>query len=236
MPCGADGFLFTVKSDGPEEFNTAFEAGAEVMRRMFRFFCLGFALFSMAPLAHGDAELPIEMPIEMENTQVRFECSAGLVPVAGRFEAVRGRVVFAPRSSNPKAVHVTIGSNSLTTGHAMIDRQLKGPDFFDSAHYPAIVFKSTAVTRTDSGQTQASGRLTVKDMTRPLMLQVALDPQTLPAPSRLGREALPPPRRTIRASAQIRRSDFGMAGFNPLISDECTIQIRVALPDWVLDE
>ncbi len=214
----------------------AFSSGVKFMRGMFRFFFPVFALFSMAPLAHGDAQLLIEMPIAMETTQVRFECSSGLVPVAGRFEAVGGRVVFEPRSSNPRAVHVTIGSDSLTTGHAMFDRQLKGPGFFDSARYPAIVFESNAVTRTDSGQAQASGHLTVKDMTRPLMLQVALDPHPLSGGYRLGREALPPARGTIRASAQILRSEFGMAGFNPLISDECSIQIRMALPDWVLAE
>jgi polyisoprenoid-binding protein YceI len=194
--------------------------------------CLGLAMFSVMPLAHAE----VQVPIENGNTQVRFECSSGLMPMAGRFEGVRGRIVFADELSTPRAVEVTIGSDSLTTGQAMIDRQLKGPDFFDSANYPAIVFESTDVIGIGADQAQASGRLTVKDITRPLTLQVALDPQTLATPSRLGREAVPPSRRAIRASADIRRSDFGMAGFNPLISDECSIQIRVALPVWVLND
>jgi polyisoprenoid-binding protein YceI len=118
----------------------------------------------------------------------------------------------------------------------MIDRQLKGPDFFDSAHYPAIVFESTTVTGTGAGQAQASGRLTVKDITKPLTLQVGLDPQPLQAPAFLGRELLSNARQTIQASTQIRRSTFGMAGFNPLISDECNIQIRVTLKDRVLND
>ncbi len=202
------------------------------MRCILRMICLGFALFSVVPLARSEAQVPIET----ENTEVRFECSSGLVPMAGRFEGVRGRIVFADQSSSPRAVEVSIGSDSLTTGQETIDRQLKGPDFFDSAHYPAIVFESTDVIGIGSGQAQASGRLTVKDITRPLILDVAIDPQTLATPSQLGRETLGPPSRAIRAAAHIRRSDFGMAGFNPLISDECSIQIRVGLPDWVLND
>ena len=214
------------------QINRAAKVGSQFMRRMFKVICLGFALLGMAPLVRADAQLPIEA----ENTQVRFDCSWGLVPVAGRFEAVQGRVVFAAQSSNARAVQVTIGSKSLTTGHAVMDRQLNGPDFFDSARYPAIVFESTDVREIGAGQSQASGRLTVKDITRPVTLHVMLDPQPLEGPSRLGREAMSTAHLTIRASAQIRRSEFGIAGLNPLISDECNIQIRVALPAWGLNE
>ena len=202
------------------------------MHRMFNMICLSFALLGMAPFVHADAQLSIEA----ETARVRFECSGGLVPVAGRFEAVQGRVVFAAQSSNARAVQVTIGSNSLTTGHAAMDRQLNGPDFFDSARYPAIVFESTDVRETGAGEDQASGRLTVKDITRPVMLHIALDPQLHDGLSHLGREATRTDRLAIRASAQIRRSEFGMAGFKPLISDDCNIQIRVALPAGELNE
>ena len=145
------------------------------MRRMFNVICLSFALLGMAPVVHADAQFPIEA----ENTRVRFECSGGILPVAGRFEAVQGRVVFAAQSSKPRAVQVTIDAKSLTTGHAAMDRQLDSPDFFDSARYPAIVFESTDVRETGAGEAQASGRLTVKDITRPVTLHVALDPQPL---------------------------------------------------------
>ena len=202
------------------------------MRRMFNVICLSFALLGIAPVVHADAQFPIEA----ENTRVRFECSGGLLPVAGRFEAVQGRVVFAAQSSKPRAVQVTIDSKSLTTGHAAMDRQLDSPDFFDSARYPAIVFESTDVRETGAGEAQASGRLTVKDITRPVTLHVALDPQPIDGLSRLGREATSTAQLAIRASAQIHRSEFGMAGFNPLISDECSIQIRVAVPAWGLNE
>jgi polyisoprenoid-binding protein YceI len=202
------------------------------MRRMFNVICFSFALFGIAPVVHADAQFPIEA----ENTRVRFECSGGLLPVAGRFEAVQGRVVFAARSSKPRAVQVTIDAKSLTTGHAAMDRQLDSPNFFDSARYPAIVFESTDVRETGAGEAQASGQLTVKDITRPVTLHVALDPQPLDGLSHLGREATSTARLAIRASAQIQRSEFGMAGFNPLISDECSIQIRVAVPAGGLNE
>jgi polyisoprenoid-binding protein YceI len=202
------------------------------MRRMFNVICLSFPLLGMAPLVHADPQFPIEG----ENTRVRFECSGGILPVAGRFEAVQGRVVFAAQSSKPRAVQVTIDAKSLTTGHAAMDRQLDSHDFFDSARYPAIVFESTDVRETGAGEAQASGWLTVKDITRPVTLHVALELQPLDGLSRLGREAMSTDRLAIRASAQIQRSEFGMAGFNPLISDECSIQIRVAVPAGGLNQ
>jgi polyisoprenoid-binding protein YceI len=193
---------------------------------------VGLALFGIAAPAHAETTIPIETG----TTHVRFSCSAGLIAVAGRFETVQGRVAFEDDARNPSAVQVTIGSKSLTTGCPMVDDQLKGSDFFDSARHPTIVFKSTSV-RTTAGQPEITGLLTVKAVTRPVTLQLALVSESpYDPPSGLGREDAANARPAIRASTQIRRSEFGMAGFNPLISDECDIQIRMFPPQGMLME
>ena len=193
---------------------------------------VGLALFGMAAPAHAERSIPIETG----NTHVRFSCSAGLMSVAGRFETVEGRVAFEDDARNPSAVQVMIGSESLTTGSAMVDDQLKGSDFFDSARHPTIVFKSTSV-RTTAGQPEIAGLLTIKSVTRPVTLQLAVVSEApYDPPSGLGRKNVAKARPAVRASTRIRRSEFDMAGFNPLISDECDIQIRVFPPQGMLLE
>ena len=156
------------------------------MRRMFNVICLGFALLGMAPVVHADAQFPIEA----ENTRVRFECSGGILPVVGRFEAVQGRSFFSSNRPNRGRSRSPSDSKSLTTGHAAMDRQLDTPDFFDSARYPAIVFESTDVRETGAGKARPSRTAhRERRAARPVTLHVALDPQPIDELSHLGREA-----------------------------------------------
>ncbi len=50
------------------------------------------------------------------------------------------------------SISVTLPLEGLDTGVAKLDEELKGPDFFDAAKYPAITFNSTRV-ETDSART-----------------------------------------------------------------------------------
>ena len=47
------------------------------------------------------------------------------------------------------------------------------PDFFDAAKYPTITFKSTKVEKAAEGKLKVTGDLTIKGVTKPVVLDVA---------------------------------------------------------------
>ncbi len=67
---------------------------------------------------------------------------------------------------------VTIDAASINTGQADRDNHLRSPDFFDVAKYPTIVFKMTRGVKIDDTHGQLIGDLTIRDVTKPVTLNV----------------------------------------------------------------
>jgi len=93
--------------------------------------------------------------------------------VRGSFPAFDGTVEVAENLRDSK-VDVTIEAGSVTTGAPDRDAHLISPDFFDIASYPTIRFVSTDL-REEEGQWLMTGDLTIKDVTRPVTLEVIFE-------------------------------------------------------------
>ena len=61
---------------------------------------------------------------------------------------------------------------SITTGNEQRDGHLKGEEFFDVAKYSTVSFVSTSFTKVDSSDYELAGNLTIKDVTKPVILAV----------------------------------------------------------------
>jgi polyisoprenoid-binding protein YceI len=120
--------------------------------------------------------------------------------VRGRFGAVEGTITVADVPEN-SAVEVSIDAASVDTRNEQRDGHLKSPDFLDVENYPTIGFKSTKLERSRDGF-KLIGDLTVKDVTRPVTLEVEFD----------GAAADPwgGQRISFSAKGEINREDFGM--------------------------
>ena len=71
------------------------------------------------------------------------------------------------------AVNVTIDVtvNTVDTGVAQRDGDLKGANFFDVAQFPTATFVSTSIAKNGNGLT-VSGNLTLRGVTKPVVLQL----------------------------------------------------------------
>lgn len=93
--------------------------------------------------------------------------------VRGRFDAApTGTLVFDPANPAATVVEATIDASSVHTGLADRDGHLKSPDFLDVANYPNIVFKSTRVDVSSDSTAKLHGDLTIRNITRPVVLDV----------------------------------------------------------------
>lgn len=124
-----------------------------------------------------------------------------ITKVRGRFTDFEGQLVIgeAPEQSS---VEVTIDAASVDSGDEKRDGHLRSPDFLDVEQYPTITFRSTGVEIGRDGSAKVPGDLTVKDVARPVTLDVEFDgAQSDPwGGQRLG----------FTASTEIDREDWGL--------------------------
>lgn len=144
--------------------------------------------------------------------------------VRGHFTQYDADLVIADRPEDSR-VDVTIQAASITTGDPQRDGHLTSPDFFDVEQYPAITFRTTKVTPTSETDWQVDGELTVRDVTKPVVLAVEF----------AGVESDPwgNTRAGFSARTEIDREDFGLtwnqplAGGGVLVGKRITIEIEV---------
>jgi polyisoprenoid-binding protein YceI len=100
------------------------------------------------------------------------------------------------------SVEVTIDAASIDTGDATRDGHLRSADFLDVEGHPSLTFTSTGVRAAGSGRWAVDGDLTVRGVTRTVVLDVELEGV---AADPWGGE-----RAVFSASTEIDREDFGL--------------------------
>lgn len=117
-------------------------------------------------------------------------------------------------------VSVTINMAEMVTGIPKLDEHLKGDQFFDVAKYPTAAFVSDKVTLTGKDSAKVKGMLTLHGVTKPVTLNVKINRMgTSPVTNKLTAG--------FAATAEIKRSDFGVRAFLPGLGDKVTLNIEV---------
>ncbi|HUF77127.1 MAG TPA: YceI family protein [Longimicrobiales bacterium] len=122
--------------------------------------------------------------------------------VKGRFGDVEGSVTVESDDAETARIDVTIAAESIDTGVGKRDDHLRSADFLHAERYPSLRFESTEVERNGDGELRVKGDLTIRDVTREVVLEVeelgsAKDPW--------GGE-----RAAFQATTSIDRKDFGL--------------------------
>lgn len=92
--------------------------------------------------------------------------------VRGRLGKVEGELQFDPENPNDASVEVTIDAASIDTGIVDRDNHLRSADFLDVEKFPEIKFKSTNVEVSSDNEGKVYGDLTIRGVTRPVVLNV----------------------------------------------------------------
>lgn len=171
-------------------------------------------------------ELPLAgtYAIDASHTHVGFVVRhLMLSKTRGRFPALIGSIVIGddPLASS---VAVSIETAGVDTGDEKRDGHLRSPDFLDAEQFPAMTYHSTSVSPVAPGRFEVEGDLTVRDVTRPVQLQVTFD------------GAVTDPwgntRAGFTASGEIDRENFGLTwnqvleGGGVLVGKKIAIEIE----------
>ncbi len=92
--------------------------------------------------------------------------------VHGQFENVTGTVDFDEAVPGRSRVDVQIDAASINTRDDRRDAHLRSPDFLDVENHPYLTFKSTKVEALDNATGRITGDLTIRGVTRPVVLDV----------------------------------------------------------------
>ena len=138
-------------------------------------------------------------------------------PVAN-FGGAEGQIVFDADDVSRSSVEVTLPLSGLNSFVDDFDTHLRSADFFEAETFPAATFRSTAVEQAGPGKLKVTGDLTIKDTTRPVVLDVTMN--RFAEHPMLNRPAT-----GFDATTTIKRSDFGVGMFAPNVSDEVHIRI-----------
>ena len=175
------------------------------------------ALAALAALSAQAA--PVTYRLDRDHTFPRFTYDhLGYSIQLGRFDRTTGTVVL-DKEARTASVDVTIDVKSVNTGTAL-DEHLRGPDFFDTARFPTATFKSTRVVFEGDRPATIEGELTLKGVTRPVSLKVTSFKAAFHPMHR--KDAV-----GAMASTTIRRSDFGVDKYVPLVSDEVHLEVAI---------
>jgi polyisoprenoid-binding protein YceI len=141
--------------------------------------------------------------IDPAHSVIGFEAKHLMITkVRGRFGAVTGTLVLDEDDVTKSAVAAEIDVASVDTREAQRDAHLKSGDFFDVETFPRMTFRSTRVEKDGSGEVKLAGELTIRDVTREVVLSVEDE----------GREKDPwgGDRAGFSATGKIDRRDFGL--------------------------
>jgi polyisoprenoid-binding protein YceI len=164
---------------------------------------------------------PVEYVFDPTHTQVEFTYShLGFSNITGRFDTVEGRLVYDAENPSASSAEATLQIASLDTGVDKLDTHLKASDFFDAEKFATATFKSTSVAAAGEGKLTMSGDLTIHGVTKPVTFDVSIN--------KIGDHPMRKvPAAGFDAKTTIKRSEFGVGGYAPAISDEVTIEITV---------
>ena len=173
-----------------------------------------------ATLSTAAFAAPETYTIEGTHTFPRFEYSHfGYSTQLSRFDKTTGSITL-DKAARTGSVDVTIDTTSVNTGYPLFNQHIQGEDFFDTAKYPTITYKSTKVNFDGDKPTTIEGNLTVKGITKPVTLTVTSF-HCMPHPM-LKKDAC-----GANATATIKRSEFNAGKYAPYVGDDVKLTIAV---------
>lgn len=114
----------------------------------------------------------------------------------GVFTEYEAQIFFDPKNLSDASVNVSIKMDSAETGDRQRDSALSGADWFKVKEFPTAKFISTDIKLVGDGNYQAIGALTIKDITKDIVLPFTLNIEDDTA--------------TSNGSVTLVRTDFGV--------------------------
>jgi polyisoprenoid-binding protein YceI len=152
-------------------------------------------------------------------SQITFAIKEMGVPVEGKFSKWTADIAFDPKKPEAGKVAFTIATSSAAFGVPETDAEVPKAEWFNVAKFPSATFASTAIKATGGGKFDVAGKLTVKGVTKDVVVPIAL--------------AQAGPTTTATGAFTIKRNDFhvgeGEWSDTSQLANEVAVKFKIAL-------
>jgi polyisoprenoid-binding protein YceI len=186
--------------------------------------CLMLAGFTQL-LVYQSVAAPSTWQLDPAHTAATFSVRHMMIStVRGEFSKVTGTIQVDDADVTKSTVNVSIDTTTVNTREADRDSDLRSDHFLDVKDYPTMTFKSKKVETAGTGKLKVTGDLTIRGVTKEVVLDV--DGPTGPVKDPYGNQ-----RMAISGSTKINRQDFGvkwnanMDGGGVVVGDEVSITL-----------
>lgn len=189
------------------------------MRKCFLVFAAGL----LALGAHAQEQKTV-WSHDPAHSSVAFSVRHMMVSnVRGEFTQFSVSVTTLGDKPETAHVEVSIEASSIDTRIADRDKHLRSADFLDVEKYPKITFVSRKVASVGGGKFRVTGDLTLKGVTKPVVLDAEVSPVMKDPWGNL--------RVGVHATTAINRKDFGVSWHKVLDTGEVLVgdEVRVIL-------
>ena len=160
--------------------------------------------------------------LDPNHTQVAFTVShMGFSNYTGLFSGASGELQLDPKAAGASTLNVSVPVNSVMTTSPKLDAELKSAQWIDAAQFPVMTFVSTKVVPDGADKATVTGDLTLHGVTKPVVLRVTF----------VGAGTNPLNKKVtvgFEATGELKRSDFGVKTYVPLIGDALHLTIAGA--------
>ena len=162
---------------------------------------------------------PVDYKIDPTHTATVFSWNHfGFSTPSANFTDIQGAIKVDNAKPSNSSVEVTIPLSSVNTNVPALDKEFQEEAWFNAAKYPNITFKSTKVETKDKKHFKITGDLTVKGVTKPVVLDAVLNKQGEHPMAKV-------PAIGFNATTSFNRSAFGIGNYVPNVGDKITVNI-----------
>ena len=162
---------------------------------------------------------PVDYKIDPTHTSTVFSWNHfGFSTPSANFTDIQGVIKVDNAKPSNSSVDVIIPISSVNTNVPALDKEFQEEAWFNAAKYPNITFKSTKVETKDKKHFKITGNLTVKGVTKPVVLDAVLNKQGEHPMAKV-------PAIGFNATTSFDRSAFGIGNYVPNVGDKITVNI-----------
>ncbi len=163
--------------------------------------------------------------IDSAHSEIGFKVKHLMISnVRGKFNSFKGSIEMEDEDFTKAVISFSADTASINTENDMRDKHLQSPDFFDSASFPTLSFKSKSITKRSDNKFEVTGELNMHGITKEIILDTTLNGTItgMDGAKMMGFEIL----------GSLSRKDFGLTWNAPIeqggvvVSDEVKLEIN----------
>jgi polyisoprenoid-binding protein YceI len=157
----------------------------------------------------------------IDKSEIRFISKQLGVNVEGRFRKWKANIVFLPKDLGKSKAEFEIDLASIDLASDESETEIRSPLWFDTAKFPVAHFASTSIRSLGADRYEIAGKLTLKGITRDLVVPIALKKDAS------GNSV-------AEGSFPLKRNDYklgeGLWADPEMVANDVVVRVRMVLP------